>query len=357
MNWYKTSQQTPPVTTTPEKPDLVTAPDEIDAAKEFTEHYVIFRFNNGWTVQKVEKDIDVESNLLKVDAYPSNTGDEHLYSLRNEHNVPRANFIAQVSKKEPSYLGISEVNYEYVPNQKIDNEKYSNGLLKQFFDYLKTIGMKPKWINETSNTDSVGIRELKNYIVDGMGIPEFVYGKDSERHNFQIGGSSDSYYKALELAYSEAWGGSYYYSNVANGLIDDIFSFAEAREEVGLLENAVQKFEEWAFDMWCEADWGDSLPERPEEPTKEEFNREYKETPGQKEFKTKDFNKTKNTYFDEKAYNEAVKEYERLEKEYEEKEAELQESFEPYEFGNAAYKKLQNLKTKHPKKTPKNKIS
>jgi hypothetical protein len=350
MNWYKTSQQKKTDPVIPTKPDLATAPDEIDAAKEFTEHYVIFRFNNGWTIQKVEKDYDIESNLLKIDTYADEKHGEHVYSLRNEYNCPRANFVIQMSTKDPSFFGILEVNYDYVPEQKLDNEKYCNVLLKEFFDYLKTLGLKPKWINDRPDIGKIEIKDLKDHIVDEMGVPPLVYGEDDKRQSFKIGGDSDSYYEALRQAFSEAWGGSQYYSGVASNLIDDIFSFADVREETGLLDRAVEKIQEWADERYLETDWGDALPERPDEPTKEEFIVEYKETPSQTEFKNIEFDKTKKPYFDEKSYNEAVEEYNIAEKEYEEKEAELQEYFEPYQFANMAYKELETLKAKLPSK-------
>lgn len=344
MNWYKESQQNQQVVHG-EQPDFLTTQSEITCAEEFTDHLVLFRFNNGWTIQKVEKDVELENSFIPISSSIHDKQTEHIYSLRNEHNVPRANFFVETSKKDPSYFGISEVNYRYVPNQKISNEKYYQGLLKQFFDYLKSFGIKPKWIAETY-TEKVDIRELKDFIVDPMGIPEMVWGKNSKGKSYQIGGGSDSYYEALMAAYGESCNGSYYSSSTARDLIDNIFSFAEAREEVEFLDNAVEMFEEKAFDWWCETDWGDMFPERPDEPTKEEFTREYKENLGQPEFKTKDFDKSKNTFFDEKAYNEAVEEYEKLNKEYEKKEAELQEDFEPYQFGNYAYKELQALKAR-----------
>ena len=352
MNWYKTSQQAQIAPTTPVKPDLVTTPSEIEDAKGFTEHLVIYRFKNGWTVQKVEKDEELEGNFISTNSYADDNKFEHIYSLRNEYNVPRADFVATLSKKDPGYFGIREVKYKYISEQKFDNQKHCDGLLKEFFDYLKNLGMKPKWIEEPDylQHETIKIENLGEFLVDDMGLSlaGVVAGEYS--------GDSDSYSKALEEAYNESFGGSYYYKNKANELIDSIFNLAEAREEAGLLEGAVQSFEKWAFDAYVEVDWGDALPERPEEPTKEEFTRTYKETPGQQEFKTKGFEKTKKPYFDKKAYEEAVKEYERLNKEYEEKETELQDYFEPYQFGNMAYKKLQELKAKlPPSKTQKTK--
>ena len=346
MNWYKTSQ-TQPAIQKPEKPNLVTTPSEIEAVKDFTERQVLFRFKNGWTVQKVKIDSEVEEDFIKVNSFLDK---QDLYSLRNEHNVPRANFVAALSSKDPAYFGIYEVNYKYISEQKFDNETNCHQYLKQFFDFLKSLGMKPKWLEEPEylQQEKVTISDLKEHIVDEMGIAPVV-------RNY--GGDSDSYFEALKKAFEEAWGNSsYYYSNTANGLIDDIFAFAEAREEIGFLDDAVQKIEDWACQSFSEVDWGEQLPERPDEPTKDEFTREYKETPGQKEFKNKQFEKTKNVFFDEKAYNEAVKEYNRLEKECEEKENELKEYFEPMQFGNTAYKKLQALKARSvPVKSTKNK--
>ena len=350
----------------PAIPDLSTSPDEIKIASDFTEHLVIFRFNNGWTIQKVEKDIDLESDFIKIDARPEAKYDEHLYSLRNEHNVPRANFVASVSEKEPTFFGIREVNYQFVKDQKANNEAYSNALLKEFFDYLKSIGIKPRWTEEMPDSDSVGIRDLKLYIVDDMGIPPFVRGrkdatrdvmengkkvrKEHYKESFQFGADSDSYYELLKQAYFEAVDGSYYsYSTrVANELIDDIFAFATAREQIPLLDKAVEHIGDWASDEWMEADWGSETPTEPDEPDKEDFISEYVETPGQKEFKNKDFDKTKNKVFDEKGYKEAVEEYKQLYKEYEEKQTALEEYFEPYQFSNSAYTKLQALKPKLP---------
>ena len=37
--------------------------------------------------------------------------------------------------------------------------------------------MKPRWTEEMPDSDIVGVRDLKNYIVDDMGIPPFVYGR------------------------------------------------------------------------------------------------------------------------------------------------------------------------------------
>jgi hypothetical protein len=356
MNWYKISQQNKTDPAVPPKPDLVTSPDEIDAAKEFTEHYVIFRFNNGWTIQKVEKDYDIESNLLKIDTYADEKHGEHVYSLRNEYNFPRANFVVQMSTKDPSFFGILEVNYDYVPEQNLDNEKYCNTLLKEFFDYLKTLGLKPKWINDRQDIGKIEIKDLKDYIVDEMGVPPLVYGEDDKRQSFKIGGDSDSYYEALRQAFSEAWGGQYYYSGKASELIDDIFSFANVREEIGLLDSAVQSLEEWAFDSWATSDWGESLPQIPEEPSKEDFTMEYKKSPNQQEFENEDFEKSKNVFFNEEAYNKAVKEYNDAKEERDKQEIELQEDFEPYQFGNMAYKKLQSLKEKlQPKQATKTK--
>src|ERR1035437_1370137 len=132
MNWYKTSQRDKSVSS---KPYFHTTPEEIEVAKMFKEAIVIFRFKNGWTIQRVEKDFDagIENNCIPTNYSPRDKKiQKHLYSLRNEYNVPRANFIGKTSKEDPVFFGITDFNYVTVSSQKTNNETFSSSLLKHF---------------------------------------------------------------------------------------------------------------------------------------------------------------------------------------------------------------------------------
>jgi hypothetical protein len=233
MNWYKTSQQKR-ITS---KPDFHTTPEEIEVAKNFAESLVLFRFKNGWTIQRVENNLDagIENNCIPINYSPNDKkSQKYLYSLRNEYNVPRANFMGQTDKKDPAFFGILEVNYQIASDQKTDNKTYSNLLLKQFFDYLQSLGMKPKWIEEDSkylqnrieNYEKYGkdlIGNLARDITDQMNVAPVM-------RNY--GGNSASYAEALKDAYAN------------DKPVEDIYAYAVVRKEDHLLENALQNLSE-----------------------------------------------------------------------------------------------------------------
>jgi FMN-dependent NADH-azoreductase len=85
------------------------------------------------------------------------------------------------------------------------------------------------------------------------------------------------------------------------------------------------------------------LPPVPEYPTKEMFTKKYEPTPGQKEFQTKDFQKSKVPYFDEVAYNKAMEEYQNAENERSELENELRDESASWKFLNECYRKLPKI--------------
>lgn len=339
MDWYKISQNTR-YNSLVQLGSIAPNSDEREVGKNFTESLVLFRFKNGWTIQRVEKDYDA---MLENHYIPANysTNDKkihkYFYSLRNEHNVPRANFIGLTPKSDPSFFGILEINYHSVFGNNTGNIYSVNHLLKEFFDYLRQVGMKPQWMEDEydllNRIDryNASIKMDRELHRESTSVVEKLAEDIKERNKIapiirNYGGNSDSYGKALQDAYTN------------ETPIEDIYAYAVARKEEHLLESALQNLSEWADNEFYHSDEYKKniplLPPVPKYPTKEMFTKKHKATPGQQEIKTKV------SYFDEQAYKDAMYEYTKAENELQELENELRNESKAWKFLNECYRKL-----------------
>lgn len=335
-----------------------------ELSKNYKNNDVVYTFNHepfiNWTIVRLSggEDIDIEKELMIDDdgdlngaydisySYLKNKEqppDEYklvLFSLRNTNNIPHATIEMYQSVQNPFLLIVKEV-YGKVFKETPKSSKthlFSNEI-EVFFDYLRSLG----YIFSTSEgtdadygSSSIELTDLNDMDCDDQfGIP---YGFAS------IGGDSETYYRNLEKAYQEGWGGSTFYERRSRGLVDNLVNYAAERHELEELTEAVQKIEEWAQEAFFESEMQfDYTNPLPEEPNEKDFIIPPDIHPNQPEFSNMPEAKPK---FDKEAYGRAVTEYDAALKLHDEERENYETYFEPYMFGNYAYREVQDAISK-----------
>ena len=136
------------------------------------------------------------------------------------------------------------------------------------------------------------------------------------------------------------------YEGTSKEIINNLVTYAELNKELDKIEEARDKFSEWAWGAWIDAEhyieFENPRPDEDEDyPNKEDFMVQPDIQQQQPEFA----NMPKpQQVFNEQAYNEALKEYQAKEQAYEEELEGHEKYFKPYIFSNYLYEKIEEAK-------------
>jgi hypothetical protein len=291
---------------------------------------VVHQFDDGWHVVELSDEGQAADERI-VGEHLSGGGNVR-FSIRDPNGVPFALIEADTFANDPSDFGVYEVKLPYWGDagQVNDGEKY----IKGWFDHLRMTGRKPKWVNDDFSN---GEKDIAKHLPDAFDLS---YGAAPLLRG--IGGDEEGYLKAIEDAYSESFGGSYYYSNAAAKHIDNLVEYAYQRGEEKLLEQAEDSFFEKASG-WFEDHMMESKMEHPY-PDEDDFRTMVKPDaiPGQKEFKGKAFKGKPVEKFDQEGYDKAMKAHD-------EERGQMEEYFEPYQFLKYLRQEIQRLEGRRAK--------
>jgi hypothetical protein len=221
-----------------------------------------------------------------------------IISIRDPNGVPQAS------------IDIGDESNERIDVLDLISSATAKKYVKEFVAKMKAAGTKLWWAGDPEGLDD--IKDINNYGYDEYGLVPSVSLRNVG--NIQ---DTDSYRKALELAYNKGWGnGSYYYESTANNIVDALLDYAEQRGELHLLGHATEAFEGWAQDQWGDVQF-DIMRNNSDIPP-------YPDGDDQKYYRGGKFN-AKKYDADMAAYDAALQPYE--------------EEFEPFRFCNTTYKK------------------
>ena len=321
--------------------------NEKKIAVNYTTDKVVYKYKDGWKMVLIDndEDADVEAKIMIWDDYPINVEKEkkgglfHLtrvvYSLRNASNVPHASINVTVVDKSKQIEINKVVGREEEKSEKeypVEREPQSQYKvkIKEWIDSMKSQGWK--FTNAEEEEEQNRNRSKTEFIdkdvvtMDDYGLALRVYG---------VGGDADTYLKNLQAIEQDAWSGSQFSSGHAENHIDMIVDYAAGIEELDMLESAVQGYKEEASERFLQSE--DDITYEHPKPDEENFMVYPDEKPGREEFKDKAY-KGK-PVFNQEAFSQA-------EKAYEEERAKYKEYFEPFQFGNYAYKAVEAAKAK-----------
>ena len=271
----------------------------LELARDLPKQDIVKRFHDGWTVVRVKDGPEREAEESITD-FRSDRDTSVLFSVHDHNNVPMAIIEVDVMHGDPRYFGVVEAS---------ESLGASDSHFKAFMTDLKSTGVNPVWIEDDSYHPT--LKDVEEAINDPLGIAPYVSG---------FGGSVDAYEEAFEKAYSDSWASSYYYRSQAKGWIDTLGSYALDRGEEKMFDAAIDKFSDYANDLWSQSDY-DMLKTydivRPEEED-EEFQ-------------------DKNGKFQQKKFDKAMVVF------YE-KEQEVMDNFEAFEFLSDLTDESKNLK-------------
>lgn len=237
-------------------------------------------------------DYEIEKEITGIRMNTTN----YAISIRDPNGVPQATI--ELSAESPAAR---------IEVYDVATTNAAKPYVKELVKKLASEGTKMWWEGDAEPMSS--IRDIKELAYDEYG---FVPSLRLPR----IGTISDvdSYKEAIELAYQESWGGSYFYDSEANKIVDALADYAEQRGELNLLEGAREQFADWAMEQWPDTEYelikSGSLPKRPDEDDPK-YNRGGK------------FNSKKHNADMEAWYKES---------------APYEEDFEPNKFDNMVYK-------------------
>lgn len=197
--------------------------------------------------------------------------------------------------------------------------EYAKVKVKELVSKLNRRGEKLWWAGEPTQVEDIRDLETRNFDEYGF-IPLLAVKWD---HTLTVVGyTPESYRVALDWTFQDACRGSDYFSSLGNRGIAVWSDYAEQRGELHFLEEARQSFEEWANDQWDDAAYeiarSNDLPDRPDEDD-EQFN-----VGGR---------------FNQAVYNRALEEYYAALEPYETR-------FEPNQFAQTAYERIQERRNK-----------
>lgn len=360
--------------------------------KQYKTNDVIYSWKDGWKMIKLPPpadqsskntpeenmdDVAIERELMQADGgeyrriYDANFSyiEENklpvggvqldIYSLRDPENFPRATIEIYSDKNpEEKWLHVQEVFTKEDDSKTEKNLTTYSPYVKEFFNYLKKQGYQFGTVDGGSSEDVKAERLSEISTEDQFGLPYEIWG---------VGGSSDNYFDSLQEAYSAGGdGGSYWYASRAKSVADDLITYAEERNELNLLEAALegyetktgydatnkkpktkfQGFNDLAWNWWEEAtmDMGWEHPYPGDEPQEEDFMIEpdlnQPAIPGLS---------APIPVLDKQAYEQALKEYQKALEAHEEEKNDAEKNFDPYIFQNYVYEELRKAKER---KTP-----
>ena len=356
---------------------------------KYKTHDVIYEFNDGWKVVKLsEEDIKPENTIMslnmnereerlystispnfahdfigqhhQISSRIDNTketvekGIYQIFSLRNPQNIPQATMEIITEDgdiKKSEVLEVYVNKFEDVEDKHHYNREMfpEREKIKQFFDYLKSQGYVFKPL-DYDNSETIKVNELR--VIDQQneyGLNFYLPG---------IGGTEDEYYDNLMNAYEEGVSGSQWYESRSKRIVDDILDYAENRNELDKVKQAVEGFstkaynkkgelytkyqslDEWSNEAWFENEtnlqFENERPDEDEYPDKEDFmtidsKEEQPELQGMP---------PPHPLLDEERYNKALNEYKEKEEAYEEELRNNQEYFEPLIFSGYVWEEL-----------------
>jgi hypothetical protein len=177
------------------------------------------------------------------------------------------------------------------------------------------------------------------------------YGLPYDMSN--IGGNPSQYESNFKEAYESGYGTvrnrvhmEQFNESIAMEAIDNLILYALSKgddEEKSFVEGA-SSFGEWASDEFDREVDISSLPQYPTEPMKEDFVETYQEQEEQPELQNAGFDKTKNEFFNQQAYQQAYNEYKSIEKEYDIYMRELSNEFPPTKIANYIFEEFEKSK-------------
>jgi hypothetical protein len=263
--------------------------------------------------------------------------------------MPKATIEITYSKSSPYKLFLREA----FASEDLDsnNQHPQKEKIKEFFAFLTNKGYRFYGIDPEYSQDINLLNLDKEELEDQFGIPYNISG---------IGGSEEQYFENLQDAYETGNAGSSWYQSSAFKAVDNLIAYAEEREELNLLEAALEGypsnkidkktgksipitkgFNDLAFQWWIDTD--DNMnyehPFPGDEPSKEDFMI----LPDPKQPPIPGLPKPEPILNKEK-YEESLKEYQEELHDHEEERLKAEEYFEPYIFQNYVYKELQEAK-------------
>jgi hypothetical protein len=309
-----------------------------------------------------KKVYDTSYSYLEGTKLPTGEVKLDIYSLRDPVNFPRAT-IEILSDKSPEgkWLQVQEVFTNEDDSATGKDLITRSPYIKEFFNHLKKQGYQFATVDGGSSEDVKAARLSEISTVDQFGLPYEIWG---------VGGSADNYFDSLQEAYSAgANGGSYWVESRAKSVADDLISYAEERNELNLLEAALEGYEsktgydaknkkpttkhrgfnDLAWEWWVESEdymsWEHPYPgDKPEE-------KDFMIEPDPNQLAIPGL-PAPVPVLDKQAYEQALKEYQEALKAHEEERVHAEENFEPYIFQNYVYEELQKAKKVKEKMTP-----
>ncbi|TRZ83663.1 hypothetical protein D4R86_00345 [bacterium] len=283
-------------------------------------------------------------NCVKGYADDVAQGRTEIYSLRDPKNNPHATiemntyqrFMSDEVKKPKYGVEIRQIqgkgNEDPIPEYK--------AMIKIWFNGLKQQGYEFDAIDESYQygADNTKVKDLGEALgkEDDYGVPMALGG---------IGGDKETYYENLEEAYQEGYAGSRWYEGTSKEIINNLVTYAELNKELDKIEQARDKFSDWAWRAWIDAEHYIKFENpRPYEDEDYPNKGDFMVQPDIKEQQPESANMPFQQVFNEQAYNEALKEYQAKEQAYEEELEGHEKYFEPYIFSNYLYEEIEEAK-------------
>lgn len=367
--------------------------------KQYKTNNVVYKWKDGWKIvelpessyssrtdpQKHIYDIEIERELMQTnekdeydkpiyEAFYDNRGflennerpregaAQIIYSLRDPDNIPKATIEIRYNKKSPRRLYLHQVftNEEKIENPDSWQTEYLHprkNYIENFFDYLKSKGYLFMPV-DSQGSDDVKADKLEETVTeDQFGVPYEVWG---------VGGSNSNYFDSLKEAYYSGGDSSCWNKSKAFSVADHLIDYAEKRGELDILGGALEGysvekkdikgkttvihegFKNLAWNWWIET--GENMrfkhPNPKDEPDEKDFIIEPQTKTEQPELKNMPKPKE---IIDKKAYQQALKEYKEALELYERERDEAERQFEPYQFQNYVYEKIQEAKARQAK--------
>ena len=173
-------------------------------------------------------------------------GKSNIFALVDKNNNAKATILMDLRpdiSKTKQKKETREVLDIRPTNEAIHVPPEEKALIKIWLDFVKKKYNVIPSIDEFY-TNAISLEEL-NDIDDysDYGIPADLYG---------IGGDAETYLKNIEEAENESWSRGYFLTNNAQKLIDNLIEYSNKRNQLEILEEAYQSYEEKTFDRWVE---------------------------------------------------------------------------------------------------------